>query len=136
MPVLEWTSDLDIGIYEIDLQHRSLVSIANQLYDAIETGRSARTVEWILEELLVYTKMHFQTEEQYMRRYEHDRAGQHTQEHGELLKAMRRIKRKLKAGEEGVDEEALEFLSGWLANHLTGSDRALGEAYLARSETR
>lgn len=134
MPVLEWTSDLDIGIYEIDLQHRSLVSIANQLYDAIEAGRSARTVEWILEELLVYTKMHFQTEEQYMRRYEHDRAGQHVHEHGELLKAMRRIKRKLKAGEEGVDEEVLEFLSGWLANHLTGSDRKLGEAYLARGE--
>lgn len=136
MPVLEWTSDLDIGIYEIDLQHRSLVSIANQLYDAIETGRSHHTIEWILEELLVYTKMHFKTEEQYMRRYEHGHASQHAHEHAELLKAMRRIKRKLKAGDDGVEDEVLEFLSGWLAKHLTGSDRTLGEAYLARHEAR
>lgn len=136
MPVLEWTSDFNIGIHEIDLQHRSLVSIANQLYDAIETGRPGHTVEWILEELLVYTKMHFQTEEQYMRRYEHDRASQHAKEHAELLKAMRRFKRKFKEGAEGVDEEVLDFLSGWLGNHLTGSDRALGEAYQARVEAR
>src|SRR5262245_38237858 len=110
MPVLEWTADLDIGIFEIDLQHRSLVSIANQLYDAIESSRQGRTVKWILEELLLYTKMHVQTEEQYMRRYQYDQASQHAQEHGELLKAMRRFKRKLKAGDEGVDEAVLVFL--------------------------
>ena len=136
MPVLEWNSDFDIGIFEIDLQHRSLVSIANQLYDAIEADRAARTVEWILEELLLYTQMHFQTEEQYMRRYEHEQesASQHKREHGELLKAMRRFKRKMKAGEEGVGEEVLEFLQGWLAEHLRGSDRTLGDAFKARGE--
>jgi hemerythrin len=132
MPVLEWTSEFDIGIYEIDLQHRSLVSIANQLYDAIEADRATRTVEWILEELLLYTRMHFQTEEQYMQRYEPADAARHKRQHGELLKAMRRLRRKLAAGDDGVGAELLDFLSTWLDEHLKGADRSLGEAFKAR----
>jgi hemerythrin len=136
MPVLEWTPEFDIGIYEIDLQHRSLVSIANQLYDAIEADRAPGTVEWILEELLLYTRMHFQTEEQYMQRYEPADSARHKREHGELLKAMRRLKRKLAAGDDEVGDELLAFLSAWLADHLKGSDRSLGEAFKARGEGR
>ena len=129
MPVLDWTSDLEIGIYEIDLQHRSLVSIANQLHDAIQRDKGTQTVDWILEELLLYAKMHFQTEEKYMQRYEHDESAQHKQEHGELLKAMKRFKRKLNLGDEDVADELMQFLHDWLAAHLTGSDRSLGKAY-------
>lgn len=129
MPVLEWTPELEIGIFEIDLQHRSLVSIANQLHDAIESGKADKTIEWILEELLLYTKMHFQTEEQYMRRYEHTASEQHKLEHAEMLKAMRRFKRKLKVDDDALADEVLVFLRDWLHHHLTGPDRALGEAY-------
>jgi hemerythrin len=136
MPELEWSPEFAIGIYEIDLQHRSLVSIANQLHDAIEGGKPNRTIEWILDELLVYTKMHFQTEEQYMRRYEHQESPRHLQEHRELLKAMGRFRKKLKAGDDGVGDQVLAFLSAWLSSHMTGSDRALGEAYKARGEGR
>lgn len=130
MPVLEWRPDLEIGIFELDLQHRSLVSIANQLHDAIESDRPEHTILWILDELLMYTKMHFQTEEQYMRRYNHQDSPSHQKEHGEMLKAMRRFKRKLKAGDE-VADEVLHFLHDWLEGHLTGFDRSLGETYKA-----
>jgi len=128
MAVIEWRPELDIGIFEIDMQHRSLVSIANQLHDAIEAGKAERTIEWMLEELLLYTKMHFQTEEQYMKRYMYKDAAEHAREHGEMLKAMRRFKRQLKAGEE-ISDEVLEFLHAWLEAHLTGPDRSLGLAY-------
>lgn len=136
MPVLDWSPDLEIGIYEIDLQHRSLVSIANQLHDAIEQEKADQTIDWILQELLLYTKMHFQTEEQYMRRYEYKESARHQQEHGEMLKAMRRFKRKLKAGDDGVADEVMAFLRDWLGHHLTGPDRALGLAYQARTKAR
>lgn len=136
MPVLDWTPDLEIGIYEIDLQHRSLVSMANQLHDAIERDKGTRTIDWILEELLLYTKMHFQTEEKYMQRYEHDESAQHKLQHGELLKAMKRFKRKLAADDDNVADELMQFLHGWLAAHLTGSDRALGKAYLVGARAR
>jgi hemerythrin len=136
MPVLDWTPDLEIGIYEIDLQHRSLVSMANQLHDAIERDKGTRTIEWILEELLLYTKMHFQTEEKYMQRYEHEESAQHKLEHGELLKGMKRFKRKLAAGDDDVGEALMQFLHGWLAAHLSGSDRALGKAYSVGARVR
>ena len=129
MPVIEWRPELEIGIFEIDLQHRSLVSIANQLHDAVASGKAVQTVEWILEELLLYTKMHFQTEEQYMRRYQYVASAQHQAEHDEMLKALRRFKRKLKNDDDTLPEDVLDFLHDWLAQHLTGPDRALGEAY-------
>jgi hemerythrin-like metal-binding protein len=71
-----------------------------------------------------------------MRRYEHKESPQHQQEHRELLKAMTRFRKKLGAGDDGVGDEVLAFLSGWLSSHMTGSDRALGEAYKARGEGR
>ena len=126
MAVLDWTSDLDTGVYEIDLQHRSLVNIANQLHDAIRAGRAGRTVEWMLEELALYTRFHFETEESYMRRYGLDGLQQHRIEHAELLSAIKRFRRKLKAGDERVQDDVLEFLSGWLEKHLRGADRELG----------
>ena len=135
MPVLDWTPDLEIGIYEIDLQHRSLVSMANQLHDAIERDKGAQTIDWILEELLLYTKMHFATEEKYMQRYEHEESAQHKLQHGELLKAMKRFKRKMSAGDD-VANELMLFLQQWLGTHITGSDRDLGKAYLAGNRTR
>lgn len=127
MTVLEWTPDLEIGIYEIDLQHRSLIGIANQLHNAIVSGKAERTIEWILEELVLYTKFHFETEERYMRRYQPDCATQHAHEHGEMLKAVRRFKRKMKAGDEAVPLAVQDFLQGWLRTHLKGTDRRLGD---------
>jgi hemerythrin len=127
MTILEWTPDLEIGIYEIDLQHRSLIGIANQLHDAIVSGKAERTIEWILEELVLYTKFHFDTEARYMRRYQPDCATQHSHEHGEMLKAVRRFKRKLKAGDESVPLAVHDFLQGWLRMHLKGTDRQLGD---------
>ena len=130
MAVFEWSADLEIGVFELDLQHRSLVAIANQFHDAVESGRPEHTIQWILDELLLYTKMHFETEEKYMRRYEHEQSSVHKSEHAEMLKAMRRFKRKLKAGED-IADEVLDFLGAWLAEHLTGLDRSLGESFKA-----
>ena len=126
MAVLDWTSDLDTGVYEIDLQHRSLVNIANQLHDAIKAGRAGRTIEWMLEELALYTRFHFDTEESYIRRYWLDGLQAHRIEHAELLSAIKRFRRKLKAGDERVQDDVLVFLSGWLEKHLRGADRELG----------
>lgn len=125
MTVLEWSADLETGIFELDLQHRSLVAIANQLHDAIRAGKAERTIEWMLEELALYTRFHFQTEESYMRRYGLDMEHEHRVEHAELLSAIKRFRRKIKAGDERVPKDVLVFLAEWLNQHLRGSDRQM-----------
>lgn len=125
MAVLEWSSDLETGVFEIDLQHRSLVAIANQLHDAIQASKPTKTVEWMLEELALYTRFHFDTEESYMRRYGLDLAREHRVEHAELLSAIKRFRRKLKAGDERVQNEVLGFLGDWLERHIREADRDL-----------
>lgn len=126
MAVLDWSADYETGVYEIDLQHRSLLAIANQVHDAIRSGRAERTVEWMIEELALYTKFHFETEEAYMRHYGLDDEARHRVEHAELLSAIKRFRRKLKAGDERVQDEVSEFLSTWLDKHLRGADRQFG----------
>lgn len=132
MATLIWNPDLDIGIYEIDTQHRSLVAIANQLCDAIESGREARTVEWILDALLMQIRLHFQTEEKFMRRCGQQDFSSHKREHRQMLKAMRRFMRQYRGDGESVAEELLLFVHRWLEDHLNGEDRLLGE-YVRRA---
>lgn len=126
MAIMDWSPELETGVFEIDLQHRSLLAIANQLHDAIQGGRAGRTIEWMFEELALYTKFHFATEEAYMRRYGIEDAERHRVEHADLLAAIKRFRRKLKAGDERVQDEVPEFLAGWLDRHLKGADRRFG----------
>ena len=132
MTVLQWTPDLEIGVFELDLQHRSLIGIVNQLHEAILANRAPRTIEWIMEELLLYTKFHFDTEEAYMHRYQLECVASHQLEHEEVLKVVRRLKRKLKAGGDGIPDAVHEWLHAWLLKHLMGTDRGLGMELQAR----
>lgn len=44
-----WTSELEVGIKEIDEQHRWLVDLTNKLHDAFQAGADHGTIREILE---------------------------------------------------------------------------------------
>lgn len=132
MAFMTWGPQLEIGIHEIDLQHRNLLAIANHLHDAIAAGQAMQAVDWILEELTLYAKYHFATEEKLMKRHRHADSEEHTREHEKMLKAIRRFKKKFHAGEPRVEHEVMEFLGVWMTRHIMGSDRALGQDLAAK----
>ena len=64
MPLFLWKKSYEIGIDEIDNQHRKLVGIINELSDAMMVQKGYKAVPHILEQLTDYIQFHFTTEEE------------------------------------------------------------------------
>ena len=66
MTILNWNKLLVLGIDSIDNQHKHLVDLANQLDEAVAIGTDHHTLIKIINDLVNYTVLHFQHEEQLM----------------------------------------------------------------------
>ncbi len=65
MAKLNWTSDLDTGIAEIDNQHRRILDYINKLNELREAPDRAGVGE-VIAEMVDYTMSHFAFEESLM----------------------------------------------------------------------
>ena len=63
MTLFLWKRSYEIGIAEIDMQHRRLVGFINELSDAMMMQQGHRTIPHVIEELVEYIQLHFTTEE-------------------------------------------------------------------------
>jgi hemerythrin-like metal-binding protein len=78
---LVWNAAHEVGIPEIDEQHAMLVSLLNELADALRNGEAH---EAALREVIRYTGFHFATEERLMRGRHYDGAAAHRDMHRRL----------------------------------------------------
>ena len=61
--LLEWNENLSVGVPSIDKQHKALLGLLNELFDATQAGRGQVVLGKVLKELADYTVYHFQYEE-------------------------------------------------------------------------
>jgi hemerythrin len=127
MPLLEWNENLSVGVPSIDAQHKKLVGMLNELYDAMQAGKSQAVLGKVLKELADYTVYHFQYEESLLAQTGYRASPEHKREHDELTKLVQEVSQKYEAGATpALSEEVLNFLRRWLFIHITGSDRKFG----------
>jgi hypothetical protein len=63
MTFIAWEQKYNTGIKEIDTQHKRLVDIINELYDARHSQSSQAVLNVILSRLIDYAEYHFDFEE-------------------------------------------------------------------------
>ena len=110
----EFTDDYLTGIALVDAEHKELFRIvdkANQLVKSFDSLSGYDNIIQILNELKEYTKEHFADEEEYMEAFidklENIDLNQIDQNPQEYL------------------QELLEFLLGWLINHILYTDKKI-----------
>lgn len=128
MENVEWSESYELGIPEIDLQHRLLFNLVKILLDSIEQEREEEVIETILKELWSYSRYHTKAEEKYFG--DGENFDEHRETHKEFRKAIANFKAQY---DDQSDEEFIEmmslYLQAWLEDHVTGMDRRdlLGE---------
>jgi len=132
MPLITWKSSYDIGIPSIDLQHRKLADIINDLHDAFTEGRSRNILSTIQERLIDYTIYHFQSEEKLLAQYKYDDLDSQRASHDAFIKRMSGFKARFISGEESLSIEMIKFLVDWLINHILKSDKAYTGLLISR----
>ena len=124
MPLMTWTDKLSVGVGVIDEDHKKLVGMLNELYDAMQAGQGKDSLGRILNGLVQYTKFHFAREEKFFAQTGYPAAVPHKQEHDALTRQVIDVQQKYAAGATAtLSLDVMQFLRNWLVNHIQGSDQ-------------
>ena len=126
MPLV-WNKDLEIGIPEIDMQHRRIFTWMNALLEQMREGKGKYEVARFLGHLGRYTEEHFATEERCMRRYGYANIALHMQLHDDFRAVLDHLQARLK--KEGASTslalETQKVMHEWWRSHITEKDTVL-----------
>ncbi len=126
MAFVEWSDDYIVNVREVDNQHRRLVSLVNDLHDAVQTDKSREIADKILSDLVNYAAYHFATEERFFDIYSYPDSPSHKKQHSDLFEQITILQNKYKSGEKVITAEVMNYLRDWLHDHISGSDKLFG----------
>jgi hemerythrin len=123
MALINWSDSLSVNVKEIDLQHRKLIDMINELNEAMRVGKGKESLGKILNGLISYTATHFKQEERYFDKYGYPDTVNHKKEHVAFVKKVTDFKDGFENNNLAVTMEVMNFLSDWLKNHIKGTDK-------------
>lgn len=134
---IEWDVSLSVGIEELDNQHKELIGRINELIDACHQGKGHKTVGAVLTFLDEYTRLHFNTEEGYMRKYDFPGFEEHRLQHQQFIANLAEVRNRFDQEGPGVHIVVItnRILAGWLNTHIRRSDKVLGAHIRAYENT-
>jgi hemerythrin len=119
----QWTDSMSVKSQEIDQQHKQLVSLLNELYQAFMDKEHKEKIGVIIDKMADYTKYHFDTEERYFAAFAYDGRAMHILEHENFRNKVNEFKQKYKANSGALTFEVVNFLRTWLTGHIMETDR-------------
>jgi hemerythrin len=122
-----WSNSLELGIEEIDEQHRELFRRGERLYHAILHGEPA-SAELMLASFRDFVLSHFEFEERWMRRADFPEAALHREAHRDFADRLHRVTGEYRRHGPTAEVAATlqVWLEAWLREHIRGEDRNLG----------
>lgn len=123
MALIQWNDSLSVDVASIDKQHQKLVSMINELSDAMKQRKGKDVLGKILNSLISYTETHFKAEEKYFDMYNYPETADHKKEHLAFVQKVMEFKTGFETGKLSVTIELMSFLSDWLKNHIKGTDK-------------
>lgn len=125
-----WKDSYSVNISEIDEQHKVLIKIINDLYEAFVNKEHASKIDEIIGRMADYASMHFGTEESYFEKFGYKEASGHINEHEKFIEQVYNFRYDYKNNKTTLTYEVLTFLQKWLANHIQVSDKKYSAFFL------
>ncbi|MBO8457775.1 MAG: hemerythrin family protein [Spirochaetes bacterium] len=129
MEKLSWNDSYLLGITEIDLQHKKLLSLADDMYEIVNGDEDSLKVNLskVLKSLTDYTVYHFSNEEEFMKKYGYPSADMHKSMHDNFIAEVTKQIKSLNTATKAEAERLYKFLASWVLNHIAKSDKVWAE---------
>lgn len=118
-----WNDNLSVNIASIDDDHKKLLSLINNLQTAVYYPTGEAFERQALEELVDYTKYHFEREERMMRENDYPDYEAHKRQHEEMIEKVGGFLEAYDKDRDATVEELSVFLKDWLLKHIAGTDQ-------------
>ena len=126
MALMTWTKEqygTNVGV--CDDQHKEIFRMLNDLHEAAANGNRL-AVGKLLDELINYVVMHFQTEEKMMQAKGYPDFAVHKAEHDKVVATCASVQSAFHAGTGEVNQDTTRFVCDWLNNHIPKFDMVYG----------
>ena len=126
---IEWDDSILTGNRAIDVQHKYLIDIINELAEAIEEGKGANAVGKILNLIKYYAEWHFGREELCMEHHNCPVAEKNKDAHGYFLRTFEAFQNEYResGGSEDIALRMYKELTEWLVSHIKGVDTKISD---------
>lgn len=119
---LEWKEGYSVGVEELDLQHRKLLDLVNEIASLRSKGATEKTCFAVLNAMIKYAEMHFETEERYFGTSDYPDSPRHKRFHEEFVDEAFSMVRDLDENMLTLGAIAI-YLQEWYKDHILGTDR-------------
>lgn len=127
MKTIKWTHDLEVGIEDIDADHKMLLGYINDLFIACAASQGPAVLSKTLCQVQRYTREHFVHEEDLMRKMGFPGLDEHRSAHTELVSELDDLIDEFEAGaSHDLSNKTLQFLEDWLLHHILIDDKKIG----------
>jgi hemerythrin len=120
-----WGKDNEVFLAQVDSEHRELYRIAGELEGAIERAVPRAQIKDLLRHLIKEAEEHFQHEEWLMQSVGYPSYGWHKEQHNTARRRIKLFVPLIEAGEHEAADLFFEFLSGWMHDHTSVTDRMM-----------
>jgi hemerythrin-like metal-binding protein len=123
MDLIYWRDSYNVGNQRVDEQHKYLVKLINDLFQALGSKDANEKLKVIFIELVNYTINHFTMEESLMTAAKYSEIVPHKAEHLYFINKIKELKDKFNKGDNQAKLETLNFLKDWLLTHISCIDK-------------
>lgn len=122
MALLIWRKEYELGLADVDHEHRELIDAINRIHRQLEIDPRGGKVLDLLSDLYAQIASHFALEEQHMRALEYAEFDDHKADHERLLDRIRDLM------DEFEDNAAIDLkafgtdLDAWFLVHFSTRD--------------
>ncbi|MGP1414825.1 MAG: bacteriohemerythrin [Treponema sp.] len=123
MDFVTWSDKFSVKVASIDEQHKKLVAVINELYNAMKAGKTKEQMGKILGDLVDYTKYHFSYEEKLLEKVGYKDIVEHKKKHVAFVDKISTALESYKSGKLIMTIDICNFLQDWLIHHIQGTDQ-------------
>ena len=121
-----WQDAYSVGVATLDDDHKKLIDLLNQFQTAYDYHTGEAFEQEALNELVAYTRYHFEREEKLMADIGYPDLDAHKEQHRVMIAEVERFVADYQARGHEALEGVASYLTDWLINHINGTDKQYG----------
>lgn len=128
---VEWSDQYILGVSLMDKQHKELVRLTNDLFEACLEGKEEadKNFQEAVRRAVDYVKTHFHDEEELQRDVNYPNFSVHKIDHERFIAAILEYVKAYQTGQKFVPNQFVRYLRDWLLEHIAISDKEFARYY-------
>lgn len=128
MSLLRWRREFEVGIEEVDHEHRELLELINGLHDMMQAGADYVQVVELIGDIYAQIAAHFALEEKMMRDTHYPSLAEHREDHETLLDDLREFMDEVEEDGSFDSLQLSQDLNRWFGDHFQTHDAQLHQS--------